>query len=248
MSFDCLAQEHQREKGSFKKIVAILKELLKHSNIDLEVNSVFTPITVGSLSDSMRFLIELGVSDINFSLSIIEPWEQSSILKLEKEMIKLRKLLLVHHERKANIPVIGFREDLGKGFFYCAGGKDRLALTPDEEIWGCQLFPDYFKGKEKSPEYKKFFFGTLGHFIKKHKNIYPRISSNYSQLSMDNCSTSNMDCFLCSELENCQVCPVNAAIASRTLCRIPSYVCKILKIKSKEIKKFRKELQKNNLL
>jgi len=242
LSFDCLAQEHQREKGSFKKIVSILQELLKHPNIDLEVNSVFTPITVCSLSDSIKFLMELGVSDINFSLSIITPWEQSSILKLEEEMIKLKKLLLVQYKRKANIPVIDFREDLGKGFFYCAGGKDRLALTPDEEIWGCQLFPDYFKGKEKSPEHKKYYFGTLDTFIKHHKNIYPRISSNYSQLSMENCSTSNMDCFLCSELKNCQVCPVNAAIASRTLCQIPSYVCEILKIRAKEINTFRKEL------
>ena len=184
--------------------------------------------------------MDLGIPNINFSLSIIEPWDQVSLLKLEKEMIKLRKIVLNHYKRKGNIPVINFREDHGKGIFYCAAGKDRLAITPDGQIWGCYLFPDYFKGREKSPEYQKFYFGDLDNFIKNHKKIYPRVSSNYAQLSMDNFSTPRVDCFLCPELENCAVCPINAAFSGVPLGKIPDYMCEIQKIKIKEIKKFRK--------
>jgi len=248
LSFDGLAQDVQRKKGSFKKIVLIIEELLKYSDIGLEVNSVYTPKTVDSISESIKSIMALDVPNIHFAITIIEPWDQISLLKLENEMLKLRKILLSHYKIKGNIPVINFREGQKKGIFYCAAGKDRLAITPKGEIWGCFLFPDYFKGKKKSPEYQKFFFGTLDHFINNHKNIYHRIYSNYSQLSMDNFSTSNMRCFLCSELENCAICPINVSLANYPLGKIPRYVCEIQKIKIRIKKEFQHTLKKSTKL
>ena len=244
MSFDGLAQEALRNRGSFKKTVSIIEELLNYPDIDLEVNSVFTPTTVDHLSESIKFIMNLGVPSINFSLSMIKPWNQASLLKLENEITKLVKILVINFKRKGNIPVVNFREEPGTGIFYCAAGKDRMAITPDEEIWGCVLFPDYFKGKEHSPEYQKFYFGALDDFIENHKNIYPRILSNYARLSVDNFSASRLGCFLCPELENCEACPINASFSGNPLGEIPSYLCKIQKIKIKEKEKFRREIQK----
>jgi sulfatase maturation enzyme AslB (radical SAM superfamily) len=45
LSFDGLAQDVNRKKGSVKKIVPIIKELLNCSDINLEINSVFSPDT-----------------------------------------------------------------------------------------------------------------------------------------------------------------------------------------------------------
>lgn len=242
LSFDGLAQDVYREKGSFWKLVSVIKELLSCPSVNLEINSVFTPKTIDYFSESINFILELGVTNINFSFTVLEPWGQASLVKLEDEMKKLRKIVITHCKRKGNIPVINFREDHKKGIFYCAAGKKRLAITPEGRIWGCFLFPDYFKGKEKSPEYQKFCFGTLDNFIKDYKNIYPSISSNYTQLSMDNFSTSNMKCLFCEELENCTICPVNAALSGIPLMNIPHYACEIQKIKIKEKEKFRKAL------
>ena len=244
LSFDSLAQDVSRKKGSFKNTVSIIKEILNYPDIGLEINSVFTPTTVDYVSDSVKFIMDLGVPDINFSLSMIKPWDQVSLLKLENEMMKLVKILVNNYKRKGSIPVTNFREESGKGIFYCAAGKNRLAITPDEKIWGCFLFPDYFKGKENSPEHKNFFFGTLDNFIADHKNLYPRISSNYARLSMDNFSTPRMECFLCPELENCAVCPINASFSGHSLGKIPSHLCEIQKIRIKEKEKFRREIQK----
>ncbi len=244
LSFDGLAQEVLRKKESYKKTVSIIEELLKYQDIDLEVNSVFTPATVDYLSGSIKFIMDLGVPNIHFSLSTIKPWDQASLQKLENDMTKLVKILVINYKRKRNIPVVNFREDSGKGIFYCAAGKDRLAITPDEEIWGCFLFPDYFYGKENSPEYKKFYFGSLDNFVENHKSIYPRILANYAKLSMDNFSTPRLDCFLCTELEDCTVCPINASFSGNPLGEIPSYMCKIQKIKIKEKEKLRREIQK----
>lgn len=242
LSFDGLAQDVQRKKGSFKKTVSAIEKLLAFPNIDLEVNSVFTPATVDYLSESIKLSIDLGVSDVNFSLSIIEPWDEVSLLKLKNEISRLRKPLLLRYKKKGDIPLLNFREEPGKGIFYCAGGKGRLSVTPDEEVWGCQLFPEHFRGKENSPEYRRFFFGTLDDFIKNHNTVYPRISSHYTRLSTDNYSTSRIDCFLCPELEDCEICPINAAFSGSPLMRIPSYVCEIQKIRIKEKKKFWKEM------
>jgi len=238
-----LAQEALRNRGSFKKTVSIIEELLNFPDIELEVNSVFTPTTVDYISESIKFIMDLGVPSINFSFSIIKPWNQASLLKLENEIMKLVKILVGNFKRKGNIPVLNFREEPDTGIFYCAAGKDRLAITPDEEIWGCFIFPDYFKGKENSPEYQKFYFGSLDDFIENHKSIYPRILSNYARLSMDNFSSSRLGCFLCPELENCAVCPINASFSGHPLTKIPSYLCKIHKIKIKEKEKFRRESQ-----
>ena len=239
-----MAQEVLRKKASFNNTVSIIEELLNYPNIDLEVNSVFAPATVDYFSESIKSIMDLGVPSIHFSLSMIKPWNQVSLLKLENEMTKLGKILVSNYKRKGNIPVSNFREESDKGIFYCAAGKDRLAITPDEEIWGCCLFPDYFKGKENSPEYKKFYFGALDDFIENHKSKYPRTLSNYTRLSMDNFSTSRLECFLCAELENCAVCPVNASFSGNPLGKIPSYMCKIQKIKIKEKEKFKREIQK----
>lgn len=208
------------------------------------VNSVFTPWSVDSLSKSIHFLLDLGVSEINFAFSILEPWKKASLLKLRNEIKILKKILLAHYDKKSTMPVMDFRDGPGKGIFYCAAGKDRLVVTPDEEIWGCQLFPEYLKGREDSREFKKFFFGTLDSFIANYKNIYPRIYRNYAWLSTDNYSTTTMDCYLCPELEYCQICPINAAFTGSPLGKIPGYVCEIQRIKAKEKKEFRQEKSK----
>lgn len=242
LSFDGLAQDINRKKGSFEKIVFCIKELLKYPSIHLETNSVFTPETVGYLSESIQFIMGLNVPNIHFSLSTIKPWDQASLLKLEKEIIKLRKIVLALYEGSRNNPVVNFREEKKKGIFYCSAGKDRLAISPEGGIWGCFLFADYFRGKENRPQYQKFYFGTLDNFIKNYNDIYPLISSNYAQLSMDNFSTSSMECFLCSELENCGVCPINASFSGVPLGKIPDYICKIRKIMIREEEKFRRML------
>lgn len=245
LSFDSLAQEISRKKGTFKKIVSNLEELLHFPHIHLETNSVFTPLTVDWLSESMKHLTKLGVPNIRFSLSILKPWDQAALEKLKKELTKLRKILVASYKKRGTIQILNFRQKQRKGIFSCAAAKKSLALTPEGEIWGCYLFPDYFKGKKESPEYKKYFLGDLTELIQDHQEIYPRILSNYSQLRQDNFQTPQMKCFLCRQVESCSVCPVNASLSGANLGKIPSFVCEIQKIKIQEKERFWEEIKKN---
>jgi len=243
-SFDGLAQNIQRKQGSFEGSVSHIKEILRFPNIHLEINSVFTSDTVDYISDSMTFIIELGAKNINLSLSFLHPWSQHSLEQLKGEMAKLRKRLLSHYRESQEIPVMNFREDDSKGYFYCAGGQDRLAVTSKEHVWGCDVFADYLRGKERSPEYQEYFFGNLDSFAKNHEKIFPRVSSNYAKLSMNNFRSAGMACLFCSNLEKCTVCPVAAAFTGSVIGEIPPFVCEIQKIRIREKQKFREEIHR----
>jgi radical SAM protein with 4Fe4S-binding SPASM domain len=136
-----------------------------------------------------------------------------------------------------------FNEEKDKGLFYCAAGRDRLAITADGQIWGCFLFADYFREKRKTPEFNKYYFGTLDDFIANGQAAYSNKLSNYSWLSMDNFKAKETDCFLCPELEYCRVCPISATFSGLPLGWIPDHVCKIQRIKHGETRKLKRTIQ-----
>ncbi len=244
VSFDGLAQDIQRKKGSSKSIVQNIKKLLCNQNINLEINSVFTPKTVDKISDSIQLILDLGVNRLHFSLSIINPWRKSSLNKLKREMDKLKIILLNRYKARGDIPLADFKPKEKKGFFYCSAGQDRMAVTSDGKVWGCFLFPEYKPHSQSAHKPSEFFFGDLDTFIKKHEKIYPRILSNYRQLSMDRFKTPKMDCFLCPYLEECGVCPINISFTGYPLGEIPDYVCRIHKIKIQMKREFLAEIKK----
>ena len=242
-SFDGFAQDIQRKKGNFNDTVSKIGKILGYREIRLEINSVFTPETVDYLSDSVAFLIDLGVKDITLSLSLLRPWNQRALDRLQNEYARLRKICSSHYRKSREIPVKNFRQDKTEGYFYCAGAQDRMAVTSEEHVWGCDLFADYFRGREKSPGYNDFFFGDLDTFAQNHKKIYPKISPHYADLAMDNFATPHRECLFCSNLEECSVCPVVAALSGAALGRIPAYICAVQKIKIGARQKFRKEIR-----
>jgi sulfatase maturation enzyme AslB (radical SAM superfamily) len=243
LSFDGIAQDISREKGSYKQVVSVIEKILESQGIALETNSVFTPATVGYLSKSIQFLMELGVTNINLALSKILFWNSASLLRLEKELRTLKRFILSFYKKTGAIPLTSFKRDFQKGIFTCIAGKNLMALAPDGRLWGCHLFPEHFKGKEGTPEYHKYCFGNLGSFIEDHERIYPEVLANYSNLRMDYFYTDDNFCKKCPELEECWACPLDAAFSSSIIGKIPGWTCKIKKIFRKEKEIFWKELE-----
>lgn len=243
LSFDGYAQETYRKKGSLDQIVSIIKKIIRKTDIALETNSVFTPKTIKYLSKSIRFIAELGVPEIDFSLCKISQWSTPSLLKFKKELSTLRNFLLSHYKKEGNIPLVDFRPNSRKEVFFCFAGRDRMSLAPDGKLWGCCLFPDFFKGYEEKGEYEKYCFGDLDSFIEDYKRIYPEILSNFSNLRTDHFYTSSHFCILCDELEECGVCPIDTTFSGRITRRIPQWKCEIKKIFRKEKKLFWRELE-----
>ncbi|MGB2764018.1 MAG: radical SAM protein [Candidatus Aminicenantaceae bacterium] len=243
LSFDGLAQDVSRKKGSFAPIVSILERLIGCADIELETNSVFTADTVGYLSRSIRFIIESGVPTANISFSNLPPWSESALVLLKKELSELQEFILSFYRETGAIPVANFRKNLSENVFACYAGKDRIALSPDGSLWGCCFFYDYFKGKEKSKEFLKYCFGSLESFMENHERIYPEILKNYSNLRMEYFFTSNKFCMLCEKMTDCVVCPIDAAFGSSVIGKIPGWVCRLRKVMREEKLNFLEDLE-----
>lgn len=230
LSFDGDAQNISRKKNSHGQVVLVMQKVMENPNIDFVTNSVFTPDTVGYLSKSIQYLMELGVPDIQLALNMIQPWDGASLQQLKEELSTVRKFILPFYKNTKTFPLSFFKRDSEHDVFICVAGEDRMALGADGLLWGCYLFPELFNGREDDPEFNKYCFGKLDRFIKDHENIYPEVLKNYSKLRMDSFYTDKNSCIECSNLLACSICPVNAALSSSILGKIPSWMCEIKKI------------------
>lgn len=233
-SFDGFAQNAQRKQGSFIPTLNLIKRIKNIPSIKFNVNSVFSWKNVHLLSHSLKLIMtDLRVKNINYSLAVNQIWSDTAILTLEKELKKLNSILLTRYKNKQWIPLSDYREFVNqpenRGLFYCAAGKDRLSITPDGKIWGCYLFPEYYKQKGKKSEAKKYLFGDFKKFSQNPDEIYKRTMVHYQQLTMENYSTPSRHCFLCPEIENCDICPVITAYSSSKIGHIPEFVCQLKK-------------------
>ena len=247
LSFDGLAQE-MRKKDSLDKMVRVMKSVQEYPNIDFEINSVFSPRTIGRFSESLRFIIEQGGPEITFNLSTIEEWNPADISTLKEELERLVDFLVLYYKEKGVIPVKNFQaripgRDSGPGIFRCNAGKDHISVSPDGKLWGCYLFHDFFKAVEGSPNNRcgDYCYGTLTDFIGGYKKSYPEITANYSQLCQDFFQVEGREtqfCFLCEEVEKCSVCPVYAAYSTGSLGKISCSQCKLIKMQRNALKRF----------
>ena len=242
LSFDGLAQDISRKKGSFAHLTRLVKEIQDYPGIKLETNSVFTRKSVEYLADSSRFLVESGVADVDISLSTLPPWDDSSLAKLKDQLSKLRAYLLDYHRKCQCIPVAAFRESPGKKIFGCSAGRDRMALSPDGRLWGCFFFSDYSRIRPESRERLRFCFGNLEDFMKNPEQTYARVLPHYDLLRMDHFSTPGEHCMMCPYLRDCAVCPLDAALGSSVVGVIPAWVCRMKKIILEQKSAFLEEL------
>jgi sulfatase maturation enzyme AslB (radical SAM superfamily) len=242
LSFDGLAQNMGRKKGTLEKMVRVVKQVQDYPGINFDINSVFTPDTISMFSESLRFLIELDGPEITFNLSTMEEWKPAHLSALEQELEQLVDFLVLYYKKTGRIPVKNFQAPVpGPGVFRCSAGSEHMAVTPEGDVWGCFLFHDYFKTRGESPQYRDFYFGTLTDFIANYKVRYPGLAANYSELRQDffqvECEPAHF-CFLCQDVKSCMVCPVNAAYSSGSLGKIAWRQCQLNKIQLNARKTF----------
>ena len=243
LSFDGTIQDITRKKGSSQYLVPMIKKILKYPSIDLEVNSIITPATIGHLADAIQFIVGLSVPNIIFTPCRISSWDHKSLIRWEEELKVLRAFISAYYKRNKEIPLVAFRKNQKKGIFSCYAGKDRMTIMPDGKLWGCYLFADCFKEKEESREYAKYCFGNLDEFIKDQERIYPEILSNYSELSMDHFYTRDNLCSQCDELHECTVCPMSNILSGSDIKTVPHWICEQNKTFIKEKRLFWKEME-----
>jgi hypothetical protein len=111
-------------------------------------------------------------------------------------------------------------------------------------LWGCFVFPDFFKDKTDTMEYQKYFLGRLEDFRENYRAILEKQLPNYQSLYQGSFYTDETFCFACEEVEECKVCPVNAALSGSILLgKIPLWTCKINRLMKMIREEFLKQTQ-----
>jgi len=226
LSFDGYAQDEARRRGSFGPTVAVLRELLSRPRVKLETNSVFTPATVGRLYPSMRLIVETGVAEATVSIANERPWNAAALEELRKQLSALRRFLRARYERTGALPVTNLLKPQGGGVFGCAAGRDRMALSPDGRLWGCYFYYDYAR-KKGSRDGRRYCFGTPESFARDSGRVYPEVLRSYADLHMGTFWTDERRCAACPDVQDCVVCPVDAAFASGLIGRVMTGDCRV---------------------
>ncbi len=250
LSFDGLTQDIERKQGSLEPTRRLIRRISKNSypGIKLFLNSVFSPATVKYLSTSLKSIIESGVTEVQFSLANSQPWDEKALLMLENELAGITGFLATYYREERIIPLINFRTSEERSStaktFVCDGGRRRMTVGPEEDLWGCSYFHGYLKNRKKNQDFQRYWFGKLDDFIKNHETVYPRIIANYDALRQDCFSTGNYFCFICEDLQNCTVCPVDVAYATNLIGIIPSWICRLNRTLNKGKFRFLEEIER----
>ena len=243
LSFDGLAHDRGRQQGTFDDMVDIIKNIGDYPGIDFNTNSVFPPGTVGELSESIQFILDLGVKAPRMALSTTEEWDDKAVDALREQLTDLKDFLVAYYRQNGTVPLKDFRRAETGGMFGCFAAQDRVSVSPDGKVWGCFLFHDFFKDKTDTREYYKYFLGELDDFIATYPRALEMLLPNYKNLYQGNFYTEKNFCYSCEEVKWCKVCPVNAAMAgSIVLGSIPSWRCKINKLMKEIRTEFNKEI------
>lgn len=233
LSYDGLAQDESRNTGSANQIEEIINKVPQYKDIRFSIFSVFTPHTIGTFSQSLRHIIEIGGKEITFDLAQGIEWDLNSLHIFEIQLNELIKFVNENYSLKSAIPIKNLRAEVRTGEFpfSCSAGQDRLAIGPDESIWGCYLFHDYMKQHRDDDDYLTYRFGSVDDFIHSPNTVYNRVSPNYTLLSQDHFLTHNGLCLFCDEVNKCGICPINAAYSTGFVGKIPVWACQAHQIK-----------------
>lgn len=225
LSFDGLAQDLSRKKGSFDPLASVIPRILARPKISLETNSVFSAATVGYLSESIEYLVRLGVPKLDVHFAHKPPWTSAALLSLETEIARAGEFFLSRYHDLRDIPWADFYQELTKAVHHCPAGLDRMALSAQGTLWGCAIFPHYPPGKYGTAGRQEFCFGDVGSFSKDPRQIYARTIARYSDLRMDRFSTPERPCLMCGEIEQCWVCPLAAGLTTGEIGKIAAGSC-----------------------
>jgi sulfatase maturation enzyme AslB (radical SAM superfamily) len=243
LSFDGLAQDISRKRGSFDSLVSIIPKILENKAISLETNSVFGSDTVGDLSESVKLLIQLGVPKVDINFAHIPPWTPATLSRLEEELDRMAGFFLGRYEDLRDIPWPDFVEEPRKAVHVCPAGVDRMAVSADGALWGCAVFPHYLREKYGPSGCQDYCFGDIDSFAKDPGRIYARKIAAYADLRMDLFSTPDRPCLMCDEMDQCWTCPLAAGLTTGEIGKIPATTCQRARILRRAKRRFREQFE-----
>ncbi len=247
LSHDGPAQDITRP-GTRAAADAALNRLARKRRLLWEVNSVFTPGTVGSLAAAAEEFQAREVPAVRLSLDLLHPWSAGDLRRLRLELASLRETAPHRVSVSRPSPLLHERDSAGIGFAACGGGRSAMAVSPDGGVWGCYLAADWARSSPGGTS-RAYGFGPLRTFA--DPAAAPRrreVTRRYARLSMAAFRVDGAPCALCPDVQECGICPMVPALSGLPLGTIPRYLCEIRKIQIEDRRLRRRALQRRRVV
>lgn len=241
LSFDGPAQDRLRQGDSHATLHRWIDRLKDYPTIDFALNSVITPARSDELAGIVEQYIEANIPKFRIALDMTVPWSQPQLDRLESSYHQVRGLLGNHFKKTGKNPFLNIQAPPQQTIFCCDGGRDRLALAPGPEVWGCHRVWGFFTRNRGAADAANLSFGSLDACVQSFAAIHRDTIKHYDILRHDYARTPSTDCIHCPEVGECGICPFTASAHDRRLGRIPEWVCALLKLQRRQRRLFQEE-------
>ena len=245
LSHDGPAQDITRP-GTRAAADAALDRLARKRRLRWEVNSVFTPGTVGSLAAAAEEFQAREVPAVRLSLDLLHPWSAGELRRLRRELACLRETAPQRASVSQPSPLLHERDSAGTGIAACGGGRSAMAVSADGRVWGCYVAADWARSNPGGTS-RAYGFGPLRTFADPAAAARRReVTRRYARLSMATFRVDGAPCALCPDVRECGICPMVPALAGYSLGTIPRYLCEIRKIQIEDRRLRRRAIQRRS--
>jgi sulfatase maturation enzyme AslB (radical SAM superfamily) len=246
LSFDGVAEaQAQRGESTFALIDSLLRRLRRdhreYFRHDLRIQMTALPATLGHLTESVRYLIDMGICEIDLGPCDNRDldWRPERIAELDREMGSLFRLCLDHFRETGETPMLPFRRSRGErpaksnGRAVCGIERaESLAVDVDGQVHGCLALAESvqsFSSEALKNKIRSLRLGEIG-----SPDLLRRLAG-YSQAlraarifhNKQERYSSYGRCRDCAEGATCGVCPIaiGRAADDGDIARVPDFAC-----------------------
>ncbi len=246
LSFDGIeAAQNCRGEGTFKSLDSLLTRLQKQRSdlfrSRLCVSATQIPSTIPYLAQSIRYLMDKGLRDIDISPSLtpFPGWAKESIHELDSQFRQIYEESLRHFERTGEVPLGFLRKYKSNGgppyvSDHTCGAMTgtSLVVDVDGEVYGCVLFAESYQ--EFATDFLRSRLAPLrmggvraGNFQDRRVAYGEAIKSMDIFRDRGKRYSSYGKCADCQYFDDCSVCPVSIAFDSANTdpLRVPDFIC-----------------------
>jgi len=234
LSFDGLAQEMNGRGTTPGQMETVISRLRKTEHIGWFTHSVFTRESIHLLADSMVYLGEIGVRKATFSLDLKSVWESDDLRQFTEQVRGLRQRLAGGKKHHESFEILNFSGHSSLNGMTCSAGKDRLAVSADGRIWGCQAPAAHAGNGSGFPEVSAYCLGDVYEMSPRSMGDPMDRRKEMEAMQMDLLFAPDAPCTSCRHLIHCDLCPYELSLLMRKWGTIPAWVCEIARISDRE--------------
>jgi radical SAM protein with 4Fe4S-binding SPASM domain len=236
LSIDGIKKAHEigRGQGSYQKVQDVINIIKDYPELSLSTVSVVTPKNVKYLSESVRFLVKQGVDRLRIPVQFDDRWDPDELGIFRKEYEKAYTFLILNKRKGGKTDFDEYKApDPLKPVFQCDAGKDDYVVSPEGELYGCNMLIPWSRKAVEMNTTHHFTGLSLGHvndlgskIVEKRRETLlndMRLIGQYFR------HTSDTQCRNCDYIDVCGVCPATGMIYSDDPCFVPDWVCSIKK-------------------